>query len=367
MYSTCLFCNSDLGRNAAIENFPVGRRLAFDAAKGRLWVVCRRCERWNLTPLEDRWEAIEECERSFRSTRLRLSTDEIGLGRLREGLELVRIGAPQRPEMAAWRYGDQFGRRRRKDAWLAAATLAAGGIAVVAGPMMGLFSLSAAVPLAQLLNFGLALRRSTSLIHVPDPVGGTFRIRLGDLHTVSFEIDRGDLLLHTPAARARDARSGSSSVPWYRYDRGELRVLRGDAVIRAVGAILPQLNQSGGSKDDVQRAVALLEETSSTKQLFMNSAGSIANRGRWTRLTLRHEHLLSNMPAAGRLALEMAAHEDSERRAMEGELHLLEAAWRDAEEIAHIADDLLLPPSVTDDLARLKRSHDPDRHDDAAR
>jgi len=111
MYSTCLFCNTQLGTNEAIECFPVGRRLAYDAAKGRLWVVCRRCERWNLTPLEERWEAIEECERAFRATKLRVATDEIGLTRLQEGLELVRIGSPQRPEMAAWRYGDQFGGR----------------------------------------------------------------------------------------------------------------------------------------------------------------------------------------------------------------------------------------------------------------
>ena len=50
MYSTCLFCNKRLGNNEAIEVFPVGRRIAFDSAKGRLWVVCRRCERWNLSP-----------------------------------------------------------------------------------------------------------------------------------------------------------------------------------------------------------------------------------------------------------------------------------------------------------------------------
>ena len=56
MYSTCLFCNGSLGANEAIEPFPVGERLAFDAAKGRLWVICRRCERWNLSPLEERWE-----------------------------------------------------------------------------------------------------------------------------------------------------------------------------------------------------------------------------------------------------------------------------------------------------------------------
>jgi hypothetical protein len=42
-----------------------------------------------------------------------------------------------------------------------------------------------------------------------------------------------------------------------------------------------------------------------------------------------------------RLALEMAANEDTERRALEGELAELEAAWRDAEEIAAIADTLL--------------------------
>jgi hypothetical protein len=51
----------------------------------------------------------------------------------------------------------------------------------------------------------------------------------------------------------------------------------------------------------------------------------------------------------------MASHEESERRALEGELHILEAAWRDAEEIAGIADDMFLPASVEEDLARLKR------------
>ncbi len=100
MYHSCLFCNGDLGANEVIESFPVGRRLAFDAEKGRLWVVCRRCERWNLTPLEERWEAIEGCERAFRATTLRVSTDNIGLARVREGLELVRIGA-------AWRDAEE--------------------------------------------------------------------------------------------------------------------------------------------------------------------------------------------------------------------------------------------------------------------
>ena len=101
MYSTCLHCNAELGRNDVVEHFGVGRRLAFDQAKGRLWVVCPSCQRWNLTPLEERWEAIEECERLFRATRLRTSTDNIGLGRAAGGIDLVRIGTPQRKEIAA--------------------------------------------------------------------------------------------------------------------------------------------------------------------------------------------------------------------------------------------------------------------------
>lgn len=40
------------------------------------------------------------------------------------------------------------------------------------------------------------------------------------------------------------------------------------------------------------------------------------------------------------LALEIAIHEEAERRALEGELAALEAAWREAEEIAAIADTL---------------------------
>src|SRR5215210_7088780 len=125
MYSTCLFCTASLGANEVVETFPVGRRLAFDAARGRLWVVCRRCERWNLTPLEERWEAIEDCERRFRATHVRVSTQQVGLARLTEGLDLVRIGRPLRPEFAAWRYGEQLGRRRRR------AVVAAGAAAVV--------------------------------------------------------------------------------------------------------------------------------------------------------------------------------------------------------------------------------------------
>ena len=139
MYSACMFCKKPLGSNEVVEEFQVGRRLAFDAAKGRLWVVCPRCERWNLTPLEERWEAVETCEEIFRGTRVLVSSENVGLARHPGGLELVRIGRPLRPEFAAWRYGDQLGKRRRRKIvrWMAGGAAFVGGVAA-SGAMLGL-------------------------------------------------------------------------------------------------------------------------------------------------------------------------------------------------------------------------------------
>ncbi|MBL0892662.1 MAG: hypothetical protein IBJ19_18905, partial [Gemmatimonadaceae bacterium] len=157
MYSTCIHCAKPLGANESVEALPIGRRLAFDAAKGRLWVVCRACERWNLTPFDARWEAIEQAERLFRDTRVRVSTDNIGLARMRDGTDLVRIGAPQRPEFAAWRYGDQFGRRRRRVMMYTAAGVAGVG-AIAAGAVATGAGLALVVPAFQLFNVAALLR-----------------------------------------------------------------------------------------------------------------------------------------------------------------------------------------------------------------
>jgi hypothetical protein len=354
MYSTCLFCNGDLGRNEVIEAFPVGRRLAFDASKGRLWVVCRRCERWNLTPLEERWEAIEACEREFRATKLRVSTDEIGLARVKEGLELVRIGAPQRPEMAAWRYGDQFGRRRRRHYAMLAGGVAVAGIVVAAGPLMGLVSGAAINPAWQLVNVGRNLYRFRTIIRVPTPEGDVVGTRLSDLRSVRISSRDETVVLELPEAIERRGASG-----WFfrRSRRVTMRELTGDAAVRAAGALLPSMNRSGGSAGDVQRAVSMLEVGASPDRLFAGAADTVARTDRWNTGRRGPGHLYK-LPTHVRLALEMASHEESERRALEGELHVLEAAWRDAEEIAGIADDMFLPASVDEELARLKREND---------
>jgi len=65
---------------------------------------------------------------------------------------------------------------------------------------------------------------------------------------------------------------------------------------------------------------------------------------------------LGRLPGAYRLALEMSLHEDDERRALDGELAALEARWREAEEIAGISDNLLLPAEIDAEIERLRSS-----------
>jgi hypothetical protein len=57
---------------------------------------------------------------------------------------------------------------------------------------------------------------------------------------------------------------------------------------------------------------------------------------------------VNKMPKPTQLALEMALHEEQERRALEGELWQLERACQAAEEIAGISDSLLLPEGADD-------------------
>ena len=344
MYSTCLFCNQDLGRNEVIEHFPVGRRLAFDASRGRLWVVCRRCERWNLTPLEERWEAIEEAERLFSETRLRVSTDNIGLARLREGLELVRIGTALRPEMAAWRYGDQFGRRRRRHL-----TYPVGGVALLtgiafAGPVTGI-----------LAGGGWGLYQGLNALHsVYQARRVRVKLRLPDSDTVV--PIRKNQLEHTSLTPADDGwalrvsmrKPGASDDP--RVPRELL--FHGPQALRAAARLLPAINEQGAKKDQVQEAVKLIGEAADPMAVFQRYA-AIPTRP-VARLT-PPEHRIHRLPTEVRLALEMAAHEEQERRALEGELAILQAAWRDAEEIAQIADDMFLPPGTESRLDVLRK------------
>ncbi len=369
MYSTCIFCHSDLGKNESIEHFPIGRRLAFDEARGRLWVVCRRCERWNLTPLEERWEAIEECERAFRATKLRVSTDNIGLARLRDATELVRIGAPQRPEMAAWRYGDQFGRRRKRYMLYTGAAIAAGAGIVILGPVTGIIA-GSSWGLWNIVSTSHSLyqqHRVRARVHIA-PGEPPVPIRRKQLSRIAIVSDEGEWALRIAYQLPDpDIQKFANFRPWNRIAGGmeATSIVRGAEALKAAGKLLPAINASGANRNEVKSAVDIIEDTSSPEQLFARYANTTTKLP-WGMATARElnswgrpdpsegGHILQNLPKDVRLALEMATHEESERRALEGELSLLENAWKEAEEIAAIADDMFVPDETRAQLASLK-------------
>jgi len=122
----------------------------------------------------------------------------------------------------------------------------------------------------------------------------------------------------------------------------------GTAAIHATGLLISGANRYGASNAHVNDAVRQIERAGDATG-FLSAA---ATRNSWRSgriLSLVNSYRgLGAMRLSGteRLALEMAVHEENERRALEGELAVLAAAWRDAEEIAAIADDDLTPPKL---------------------
>ena len=333
MYHTCLFCAHDLQANDVIETLPIGRRVAFDSVRGRLWVVCLHCERWNLTPFETRWDTVEMCERIFRDQRKRITTDQIGLAKLDEGLELVRIGEPLQEEFAAWRYGDQFGRRRRRMIVEGVTLATAAGVAlagaVVAGAAAGLGVAT--------FHFGRYIRQQ----HKTGQIVACVPTADGDQISVSAS-DIGNLRL----------KSDATTHPMWRlvlhHQHGTV-TLGGDWAVHALGLLMPTINGNGGSAHRVHRALKRLEAVQQTDHLLHSAAAMSSHGSRPGQLGT-----VAALPVDMRLAVEIAANERNERYALEGEMWVLELAWERAELVAGIADGLLVPSAIEKKLQELK-------------
>jgi hypothetical protein len=349
VYSTCLFCHSELGANEVIEKFPVGRRLAFDSAEGRLWVVCRKCERWNLTPIEERWEAIEECERQFSDARVRVATDNIGMAKLREGLVLVRVGAAMRPEFAAWRYGDQFSRRRRKQIFWGVAGAAAFAGIVLVGPATGILAGGGWGSYQLLHGLVNSYQKRRPRLRLSLPNGG-------DVVTLRKDhVNHSELMRDEDGWLLRLSYEPKASPLW--KTKFQTAEIRGPEAMRVAGQLLPKINATGAGSKEVRDAAELVGQYPDTEKLFLGQARSAPRRRDVVERSLQYARI-AKFPSYVRLALEMASHESQERRAMEGELALLEAAWRQAEEVAKIADDLLLPEGVDEKFGELRNKRE---------
>lgn len=324
MYSHCMFCQSGLGANQEVEHFPVGRRLVYDQARGRLWVVCPRCHRWNLTPLEERWEAVEECERAFRASRLRASTENIAIARTASRMDLVRVGEPLRREMAFWRWGDRFGARRKKAlVWggigATAATVAAVGTLATGGAAFAVLSTA--------VNFSGIVRRTRR--------HGLVRVETDSGSTISAE-NIGDTRWGEPDP------SGTPSLVMHHHDYLREVIVTGERAVRAAAVIVSRLNHRG-AKDGVVRGAADAIEAAGGPEGYVAATWGDTSVVRSPLRRAARPGRLGWLPLPTRVALEMALHEEEERRALGGELAGLEAMWRAAEEIAEISDNLLVP------------------------
>ena len=122
----------------------------------------------------------------------------------------------------------------------------------------------------------------------------------------------------------------------------------GREALHTAHVVAPAINATGGARRDVELAVREIEDATSPDIYFRKVLQYGQSRG-WSYTGF------DGYPQHMRLAFEMAAHEESERFAIEGELAQLEADWKEAEEIASISDNMFLPQSITDFISRAKR------------
>jgi hypothetical protein len=116
--------------------------------------------------------------------------------------------------------------------------------------------------------------------------------------------------------------------------------LEGRRALTASGTLLARANWLGAGSGLVRGAVRRIEEMGDASRFLMTTAGRFTRfKGKRLFAPFRRVGAMSLLPVE-RLALEMAVHEEAERRALGGELAELADEWKRAEEIARIADAL---------------------------
>jgi hypothetical protein len=150
-------------------------------------------------------------------------------------------------------------------------------------------------------------------------------------------------------------------------------VLTRDAARRALGILLTRVNSAGATSGTTQSAAARIAAAGGPEPFLIELARRsqdltgdyLERRAHFRRLGRGNEHdpwsnsegpvnrgALPFVRLEDRLALEMSVHEDEERRVLEGEIGPLEAAWKEAESVAAIADDLLTSASTRDFITK---------------
>lgn len=325
MYRTCAFCNGKLDGDGGPSLLGVGRRLAYDEWRGRLWVICSKCTRWNLTPLDDRLERIEAVARAAHGGHILASTDQIALIRW-QSYDFVRVGKPPRVELATWRYGERLKQRSREKAKIVVPlTIAAVGLGIAANVAAGGGLGIVVWNLHSLGEWGyVTIVGNRRVVFAEPPMcahcGTLMQVRAKHVqHARLVQEAKADLalLLSCPSCHREGA------------------LLTGADAAQVLRQGLMFLNATKSGRKRAEDAARVVDQTGGPDGLIRDVS--------------RRELTLRSLRAERRLALEMAVDEQAE-------VQELERQWREAEEIAEIADGTLSTDSrVEEELQRLKR------------
>jgi hypothetical protein len=235
-----------------------------------------------------------------------------------------------RPEFAAWRYGGQLRKRLvRNGALIVGVGTAAVGLhaAAVLATVVGVGGV-AALSAWEALRL---IRGQNYVARVPtgkESILRSVEVRRKHLDKAYFfKRGKDDLFLELPS------------------DQGVV-TLPGERAIRALQYVLPAVNVLGGGRRQVSEAVQAIERAGDPHH-FMRFASR--------RERFREAEPITEMDSMYRLALEIAVNEEMERETLQREVAQLALAWKEAEEIAAIADNMFLPESV-DQFIRTHRS-----------
>lgn len=220
-------------------------------------MVCGRCSRWNLSALEERWEAIEEADRSFTTSKIRVSTENIALARVAEGIDLIRIGRAERAEVTGWRYGSHLRRRRMKQYAYTGAFIATAGTIVATGGYSALVALPGGALALHIPNWMMALYARFGVVaRVETGVGERAAVRGKHVYSARLEHDGVDHRLIVP------------------HDGGRT-VVDGPETAVIASRLLARLNANGASARSLGHAIRHLDRTRTSRMAINEIARTL--------------------------------------------------------------------------------------------
>ena len=329
MFAHCFVCHAPFPRAGVVEHFPLGRRVAYDPERGRLWAVCDACGGWTLAPIEERWEALDELEqvvtRRTRRARFAGKTDNIALFRVGSA-NIIRVGKTTLIEEAAWRYGQPPSLKRD-------------GADPFAPRPLGLGE--------TLLGAAYILRTSLSGAHRAHRKGAVRRwVRFGD----------------TAWRGQRDCKACGFVLKRLSYFDCRVMILK-DAGDEALTPSLVRpcprcrdeteggLHLEGVSAEHTLRRVLAHSQDRGVPHSHLRAAGSLIDYGGGpagiSSILARYGRYLGELPITSAVAVRVLANEAYEQRMLNLEAAAVERRWREEEELAAIIDgDLTHVPSM---------------------